>query len=348
MNFRECRQGVLLELLREVNMDVDAHKCFLISGGMRNAYYVMAYRNMKIWGLCGCGETNVPGILEIMDIPYEIINSTNIWDTFSQDENKNDKFYVLPVVRDVLNTESIEMDKYNLIGHSYFIISHIENDRLFFRTISQNDLVVRTDEYYITHNVLSQMNNNSEWIKEAEFEGYVIKKSDLRKCEKLQELTSKRELEILEMNIKTFLTNDKIVGTQKTERYDGEQTYAAIQKYIEEMLIFYKKVEGTEKEKHFQNFIYLQLANFRKMLVSGTDGYYRTEFLEIISSYSKYEEYVEEWNYIIALWRNFGRALAIAQSKKVLFDKTEIILNNILDIWKQIAVRERNLILKMQ
>lgn len=348
MTFRECRLGVLLEIMREVNSDIDARKCFLISGGMRNAYYVMAYRKMKMWGLCGCGETNVPGIFELLDIPYEVINSEKFWDTFRNDENKDEKFYVLPVVRSVLNTESVEMEKYNLIGHSYFLVSHIEKDRMYFRTIYQKDITVRMDEYYITQNVFSQMNNNSEWIKEAEFEGYIIKKSDLKECKKLQDLAAKSELELLEMNIQKFLLNEKNVGAQRTERYDGEQTYEALQRYFEEMLSFNKKVEGTNKEQAFKNFIYIQLANFRKMLVSGTDGYYRTEFLEILSSYSKYSEYVEEWNQIIALWRNLGRALAVAQSKKVLFEKTETILNNILSIWKDVAAKEMALINRMQ
>ena len=73
MNFRECRQGTLLELIRYISKDVDARKAFLITGGMRNAYYVLKFRGVQLIGLSGCGETNVPGIFELLDMPYTVI-----------------------------------------------------------------------------------------------------------------------------------------------------------------------------------------------------------------------------------------------------------------------------------
>ena len=202
VNFRECRQGVLLEMMQSLDQNITAKKSFLITGGMQNAYYIMPYHNLKLWGLCGCGEVNVPGVFEIFDIPFKIIKAKDFWNTYKEDKEKSNKSYILPMVRSVLNTSEANLDNYTLVGHSYFTVDNIENDRLYFRTVNQNTMEFKNNEYYLEHDIYDHMNNKSEWIKESEFEGYIVIKSDLKKSRVLNDLLKNSEKKLLEMNIK--------------------------------------------------------------------------------------------------------------------------------------------------
>ena len=114
------------------------------------------------------------------------------------------------------------------------------------------------------------------------------------------------------------------------------------------MLDYLNKVKDTPKCDAFKNFTYLQLTNFRRMLVAGSDGYYRTEFKEIISQYDEYQPYIAEWDIIIGLRRTFGRALARKQSKKYMYENAEDILKKLIQIWNSISQKEPELIRRMQ
>lgn len=349
MNFRECRQGTLLELIRYISKDVDARKAFLITGGMRNAYYVLKFRGVQLIGLSGCGETNVPGIFELLDMPYTVIGSKDFWDVFKKERKDNKNFYVLPVVRSMLNVENVDMDHYQLVGQSYFLVDHIEGDRMYLRTIDQNNLIVRTDEYFISKNVLMTCDNKGEWIKEADFEAYRINKDGLLKSKKLCELVKMSEKELLYKNIAEFTDDLKMVGDQETIRYDGKQVYDDIQKYLENIISYLKQVKGTPKYDNFKNFVYLQFVNFRRMVVAGTDGYYRSEFFEIIKDYEEFSGILKEWQTLIAQWRGFGRKLAMIETKKqFMVDGIEAYVLMIVDEWKRLSIKEYELILELQ
>lgn len=341
MNFRECRQAALFEIFQYLDPDISPKKNFLICGGMRNAYYLLTYHKVKIFGLCGCGEINVPGVFEIFDMKYSTIPANIFWDYFKNDQDKDDYFYVFPAVRAVLNVEDIDLEHYNLVGHSYFLVDRIEGERLYLRTINHNVPEDQKVVYYVTHNVYNKINNKSEWIKEADFEIYQIKKTDLHNSKVLAELLSKTEKELLKENIKTFLDNETYVGEQdETVRYEGEQVYEAVAKHIAGMIDYLKKTVGTQKCENFKNYIYLQLVNFRKLLVAGTDGYYRTEFCNILEDYEEFTDDVERWNDIIALWRKFGRVLSMSEKKEYFMEHTEEILERLLSVWNEIVKAE--------
>lgn len=349
MNFRECRQGTLLELIRHVDDTVDAHRAFLMCGGMRNAYYVIKYRGVKLLAITGCGETNVPGIFEILDIPYSVIKAHDFWDTFVEESKDNENFYVLPVVRAMLNTDSVDMDNYQLVGQSYFLVDHVEDDKMYFSVIDQNNLTIDNFSTYITKNVINTCNNSSEWAKEADFEAYRINKEDLKKSTIINALINLSEKELLYKNIAEFDLNEKMVGEQGTVRYDGEQVYSDIAKYLENLLDYLKQVKDTEKYKKFMNFVYLQFINFRKMLVAGTDCYYRSEFYEIIQGYPEFSSTSSKWKALMAKWRKFGRTLSAIESKREFMENNmEQYIEEIINEWHILSIEERELMLEMQ
>ena len=119
MNFRECRQTAMLSVFRTLEPELSKKKNFLVLGGMRNAYYSFNYQGIEILGLCGCYEINVPGIFELFDIKYETIPANEFWEVFKQESVHEDSHFILPFVRDVVNTEDVDLTKNNLIGASY-------------------------------------------------------------------------------------------------------------------------------------------------------------------------------------------------------------------------------------
>ena len=85
------------------------------------------------------------------------------------------------------------------------------------------------------------------------------------------------------------------------------------------------------------------------MVVAGTDGYYRSEFFEIIKDYEEFSGILKEWQTLIAQWRGFGRKLAMIETKKqFMVDGIEAYVLMIVDEWKRLSIKEYELILELQ
>ncbi|RDY31936.1 hypothetical protein [Lachnotalea glycerini] len=334
MNYRECRQGALQEMLGFVDSNISAKKNFLVLGGMRNAMYLFEYHGVKLYGLCGCNEINIPGIFKILDIEFTKIPPEEFWNTYEEEFGKGKNFYLLPVVRDILNVDDADLDNYNLIGHSYFLVNRIENDKIYFKPINSEE------EFYLTRKVFNKINNSREWIIESDFEGYCIKKHALKCSETVKSLLQMTERDLLINNINAFLKNKKVVGERGCIRYDGEQVYGLVETHMKEMLAYLEKIKGTVKYDQFMRYVYLQLINFRKMIAAGSDGYYRSEFCDILLDYPQLKEEVEQWENIVCMWRKYGRKLAQVASLKYLSQNAEEGIKQLIYMWNQIKDAE--------
>lgn len=334
MNFRECRQAAIKEILTFVDPTFDSRKNFLFLGGMRSAAYLFDYNKVKLYGLCGCGEINTPGIFEILEIDYKVIKANELFRVYNKDYPVSDNFFVIPAVREILNTDVVNMDNYSLVGHSYFTINSIDDENIYLNTYNQNE------KYYLNKKVYNHINNNRQWIMEADFEIYVIDKNKLRRNTNLAVALKTSERELLLKNISTFLINTKDIGKSGTIRYEGIQVYDIISNHILAEYKYLKKVQGSDKYAKFLTYVYLQLINFRKMIAAGSDAYYRSEFVEILSSYPEAKDELNEWKDIIALWRRFGRVLSRVASKYYLEKYAEEGLIELLQVWGRIRDKE--------
>lgn len=342
MNFRECRQAVMKELLSFVDPSFDSRKNFLFLGGMRSAAYLFNYDKVKLYGLCGCGEINTPGIFEILEIDYKVIMAKDLFKVYDKAYPASDNFFVIPAVREMLNTDVVNMDNYSLVGHSYFTINSIDDEKIYLNTYDENE------KYYLDRKVYNRINNSRNWIMEADFEIYVIDKNKLRKNTKLVMALQTSEKELLQKNINTFLVNTKNIGKAGTIRYEGIQVYEIISNHILAAYKYLKKVKGSDKYAKFLTYIYLQLINFRKMIAAGSDAYYRSEFLEILSTYPEAADELNEWKALIALWRKFGRVLSRVASKQYLANYAEEGLLELVQVWSRISDKEIKLIMRLK
>ena len=297
------------------------------------------YQGIEILGLCGCYEINVPGIFELFDIKYETIPANEFWEVFKQESVHEDSHFILPFVRDVVNTEDVDLTKNNLIGASYLLVDRIEGDRMYLNTREYD--VGDEEGYYITKSVYDKLNNNKKWIYEADFEGYRVYKKDLKDSYFVRERLNKTEKELLIDNIVNFQMDNTMIGDEGTIRYEGNRVYEDISGYLENMLELLVRQKGTDYYNKLLQYVYLQLINFRKMIAAGSDGYYRTEFREILSGYDEFKDDLDRWDKIIGLWRSFGRVLAQGQKKAYLCSHAEKVIKQLIEIWKNIAYEEK-------
>lgn len=317
MNYRECRLTSLYEIMKYNQPDLTLKKAFLALGGMRNALYLFKCHGVEIYSLCGCNEVNVPGIFEILNIDFTVIKHDEFFEAYEREQVDNKYLYVIPVVRDMLNVEDVDLNNYSLIGQSFFVVDVIEEDKIYFKTD------IGEERYYLAKNVYDKVSEKANWVIESDYEVYRIDKEKVKENISLSKLLVTSESELLIQNIKAFTKNDIMYGDQGTVRYEGEQVYDMIINHLSKMKEYLIAEKDSEKYHKFIKYVYLQLINFRKMLVAGTDGYYRTEFCDVLKGYPKLASEIEKWDQIIYLWRNLGRKMKQVGSLQYLDKKAE-------------------------
>lgn len=312
MNFRECRLRAMYDIFKILDENISIEKTFLLLGGMRNAVYCFKGRGVKILGLSGCGEINSPGVFDLLGISYDKINTSCFLEEYYRENNQYENIYIIPALREMLNTESTDLANIVLVGHSYFLVDSIRENKIYFKTIGDNN------DYYMHLNVFKQITNDKQWIMEADFEVYKINIECLKNNETLRQLMCESEEKLLHNNIRTFLKNSQLVGDEGTTRYEGEQSYTYVINHLNAMKKKLIAINGTNEYPKFLKYVYIQMANFRKYIASGSDGYYRTEFCEILSSILQLFEHRDYWENVVWSWRNLGRTLAQVTSMKYL------------------------------
>lgn len=338
MNYRECRQKSIQQILKVLDQDITMQKTFLLLGGIRNGMYYFNYNNIKLIGLSGCAEINCPGIFEILNIDFKTIPADQFIEHYRYGENRSENVYVIPVMRELLNTKEVDMDKTMLIGHSYFTVKDVDDEKIIFHTIDDSAM------YYIDLDVFRQVNNKKHWIMESDFNVYEINKKKLLQNESLREMMKKSEEELLYENVQEFLMDREETGEEGTVRKDGRQVYDLVAEHLSNMKRKLEELEGTDRYENFIKYVYFQLANFRKFIAAGSDGYYRTEFCDVLEHTDKKEidKNREKWMDIVAKWRVLGRKLAQLTNIKYLRDNASSGLEGLISEWNQIKIDEIN------
>lgn len=332
MNFRECRQNSIYRILKILDNDLTIQKTFMLLGGIRNGMYFLNYHGINLIGLSGCAEINCPGIFEILGVEFSCIQPDSFIQLFHQANNKKNNIYIIPILRDMLNTDKVDLDKLLIIGHSYLVVKSIDEKRIYFDTLDDND------DYYLDIGVFNKMNNKSQWVIESDFCVYEINIDKVSKNNKLEEFVNRSEKELLYDNVHNFLKNEKATGDCGTVRMDGEQVYEIVENHLLNMRKNLELVKNTDKYDNFTKYIYLQLVNIRKHIAAGSDGYYRVEFCDVLSNCTntKIEDNIKKWNCIVSNWRTMGRKLAQVTNMKYLEHNADEALKNLIKSWNEI------------
>lgn len=142
------------------------------------------------------------------------------------------------------------------------------------------------------------------------------------------------EYELFVENVNTFLDNTKLVGDEGTVRLEGEQAYDIVIQHLHAMKNKLYSVKDTDEYSKFIKYVYIQLANFRKYIAAGSDGYYRTEFCEMLSDIVDLPEYKSYWEGIVKQWRMIGRLLVQITSLKYLEKSGIEALDKLISQWE--------------
>lgn len=342
MNFRECRLRAIHDIFKILDESISIEKTFLLLGGMKNAVYYFNGRGIKILGLSGCGEINSPGVFDLFEISYDKIISSCFLEEYYTSNNRFENIYVIPALREMLNTESIDLKNLVLVGHSFFIVDSIKENKIYFKTIGDNT------DYYMHLDVFGQITNTKEWIMEADFEVYKININKLKDNEFLRLQMRESEEKLLQNNIKTYLVNTQMVGDEGTIRFEGEQSYTYVINHLNAMKKKLLAIKGTSEYDKFIKYVYIQMANFRKYIASGSDGYYRTEFCDILSKILPSTLHREYWENVVGAWRNLGRTLVQVTSMKYLENNAVQGLEELVRQWDKIKQLEIEGIKKLE
>lgn len=341
MNFRECRM-VSLHGLMDYACDgkLSMEDTFLMLGGIRNSIYYFHVRGMEMIGTGGTEEINCPGIFDVFDISYETITAKQFENEMNEgDVSKSPYFYIIPVMGEMINKPVEELEDIGTFGQSFFLVNSYENGRAHF--------YYPIKDAWVDVNVLKEVEKDKSWVVEAEFCIYKIDKKALKENKVIHSLASKsREEHVLEV-LKKFNTESVLKGDAGTIRIDGPEAYDRVIDYFEEMKSFLNNSDD-KKRKGFLNYIYLQMIQFRKFMLSGTDGYYRSEFNVILHQLygdnEKYREILSKWDELETSWRNIGRVLSKTCTYNYSKNHPVECINSIEDFWKDMRAVEPKLV----
>lgn len=291
-------------------------------------------------GTGGTAEINCPGVFDIMGIDYNRMEAKQFIDQLKEDLIDLEKyFYVIPVMPEMLEKSIEELNDVVVFGQSFFVVDHIENNRIIF--------YFPANTTWIDIDVLKKVSKDSKWVVEAEFEIYQINKAALRENRVIRKSWKKGTEKLLEENLREFGEYSIMTGTMGTVRIDGSEAYDRILHHFQNMRNYYKLLEDSKKEL-FCKYIYLQLLEFKKFMLSGTDAYYRNEFNLILhdlyNDISEFKDVFTRWDELELKWREFGRELnRICTYKKIITKPVEC-LDEIVSFWENIGSYELGLV----
>lgn len=341
MYFRECRMVSLYKIMNEAcGGKLDIRDAFLMMGGMRNSIYYFEMNECKYIGTGGTAEINCPGVFDFMGIDYERIEINSFIKQF--DERKIDLenyYYIIPVMPEMLDRNVEELNEVVTFGQSFFVMDHIEDNKIVFYYPSK-----RT---WLDIEVVKQVSRNAKWVVEAEFEVYRIDKTALKNNQTIQAEWKKGIKKLLLENLREFGDYTVMKGDMGTIRIDGSQAYDHVLHHFQNMQSYFVKLDDKRKNQ-FCKYIYMQLLEFKKFILSGTDAYYRNEMNLILhdlySEESNFQTLFDRWDELEQKWREHGRVLNRICTYKAVSTRTVECLNEIIDFWKKIGCYELKLV----
>jgi hypothetical protein len=353
MLYRDCRIKTYKEIFNQICPELNDQDLFLLLGGIKNNVYILKYKSIHFFYFNGFDMLLCPQTFDLFNISYEELNVSDFLETYK----KNDKFpkenlFVMPFHPTILNKGENEGTVNALFDYSYLPISRVDytERKIIFKDINANEFV---KEEWIAFDILNDIHEECLWLDEkdriSEYIIYSINKEALKKCERVSRLLKFDRIKKLNEVAKQFLLNNSYHWEEeKTTQLTGIQVYDYIHNSLNIMKNELLNNDNIEKENLILKYARFQLIKIRYFILSGTDGYYRNEFSDVVSSVaSQYQsneliKNANEWKQIAKIWRNVSRCLnKFIHSKKRAIDVCETI-DELLISTGQIEQREVN------
>lgn len=320
--------------------ELDMREAFLMMGGIRNSIYYFEMNKNKYIGTGGTAEINCPGVFDNMKIDYDSVDVNRFIEQIRESEIELNKyFYIIPVLPEMLERNIEEMNKLATFGQSFFVVDHIEDNRIYFYYPAKST--------WIDIEVLKEAAKDDQWVVEAEFEIYRIDKMKLKNNQYIKAMKKRGIENLLVDNLKEFGDYAMLQGDMGTVRIDGSQAYDMVLHHFKNMRNYFQKLE-EEKKRPFCNYIFMQLLEFKKFILSGTDAYYRNEtnliLHDLYREQSDFEPLFERWDDLEHKWIEHRRVLNKICNYKLITTKTVECLDEIVTFWEKIGSYELKLV----
>lgn len=335
MLYRECRFRAAASIIREVNPLLSDGDIFQLLGGLRLQLCKMHVRSIPFYIVEGsCPKLAFDVFFDTFDILYDEINIDDLLDSF----NPNDYFYVIPIANILLNNdkENNLVDKnmaMSLIGHSYALITSIdlERNRLILADESSNNNVGQWISLKLYKQVTEKVDSELYKIKI-----HRISKAEVRKNETLKKLMAMDKMSLVKDNLVDLLKDG--VSELDNMSLKGAKIYDELLKHLITLLNLYR---DNPNNSHIGKYIRMQIIYFRFFITSGTNTFYREEFLDSIKEVGNLTDDIllKEWHTICLKWRKLGRLLGILH-----IEFTETKYRELIDVFKYIREKETQLI----
>ena len=325
MLYRECRFNAAAEIIREVDPSLTSGRIFQILGGLNMQLCKMEIKNTPFYIIEGCcPKLSFDVFFKHFDIKYDECNVKDLIENFEPDKY----IYVIPIANMLLENENkLDFSDRNmgmsLIGHSYAIIKKIdfENKKIILKGLSLiNDNTERWISLELYNNIIEEIESEIYSLKI-----HCISKKELQKNQTLQNSIKENELDTISKNLTNALKDE--ISSLDNATLKGQQVYTMLCQYVEGLLKLYKK---NNQDIRIEKYIRMHLVYFRFFVASGTDTFYREEFIHSLEeSISLNEKFpIDEWKVICSKWRKIGRLFSILHNKFTV-SRLEELLNNL-------------------
>ncbi len=326
VNYRECRIVTLYEIFKLSEREIDLQKVFLILGGIKNYLYVMKKNSLNIFFPGGFTDISCDNVFNTFGIEHEIVELSDFIDNYSFYEKvKTNKIYIMPFSAEILKVTDIKNIDLTTFGQSYLPIKYVDlKERKIFLEdgkAKDNDWIDLDICYNIKNYTLSFLNGLNI---------YAIDKTEIKNNSQINKCFEQSYISLLKKVLNGYHDNETFEYEQDFIRIGGRDTFDVIINQFDNLKMVYNNYELKlksealgkdqdmieEKLKTFRKYLFMEIRYFRQFILSGTDAYYRNEFLDVLEHINfpeniRIDSNIQKWRLICNEWRKFGRELNI-------------------------------------
>lgn len=341
--YRECRFRTAFKMFKEVKPDIKKNKVFNILGGISNSLYAYDVGNLKFYILSGGTERlRIENYFDYFKIKHE---NVKISDFIKTDKEYDKYFYILPIMATMLNTCDFSNVDKNFLGCSFEMIhkySH-EDNKIFFEPMDKEN---EKAEWIDTNELLKLNNYRNDLI--GEYVVYKILKKDFIENKLINKFTHTSLKDLVIENLNNILYEYK-----DPEKFPGVRGVSSYENIIKHFLHLKEILKSNGKYKNYNSLIKyykVQIIYLRNLILSGTDTFYRGEFIDTLMELNNTlesfngEAYIEGFKKSCKLWRNIGRLL-MKLYIEITEEKVDKLLKYLMEL-KEIEITYFELIVK--
>jgi len=301
-------------MFREIKPDIPESHVFNILGGIANSLYAFKIgKSVKVYILSGATERlRLENFFDYYKLKHEKLK---IKDFIYGDKDFVNNFYILPIMATMINKYSFYDEDKNFLGFSFTMIdSYSEEENKFYldelNVLPYNFRDMRSDWIYARE--LEKLNDYQNELIGA-YCVYKIRKEDFINNEIINYYLSKKLKDLVIENIKNVL-----YGPYEKEKFSSVRGNLSYEYLIRHFIKLKNVLESDGNIKNYEGimkYYKIQVLYLRNLLLSGTDDFYRGEFIDTLVELNRLypdfniEDIIEEWKKAAKLWRNIGRIL---------------------------------------